>query len=277
MDSISRRSVGSLTGIILDWAGTTVDYGCHAPVTVFRAVFEQRGVQITTEQARAPMGLEKKDHIRTIARMPPVAQQWQDVHGQPWTEADIDAMYHSFTPLQLEVLADHANLVPGVLDVVADCRARNLKIGSTTGYSRVMMNVLLPEAANRGYTPDACVCPEEVPAGRPFPWMCYQNAMQLGTYPLATMVKVGDTLPDIAEGLNAGMWTVGITKTGNELGLAETEVAKLPAQELAQRLTEIEQRMRQAGAHFVLETIADLPPVLDEIESRLRRGELPGD
>ena len=86
---------------------------------------------------------------------------------------------------------------------VADFRKRGLKIGSTTGYTGEMMKLLLGEAKKRGYEPDSSVCATDVPAGRPEPWMCLQNAMNLQTYPMEAFVKIGDTLPDISEGLNA--------------------------------------------------------------------------
>ncbi len=270
-----RAYVGPLQAAIFDWAGTTVDYGCFAPVVVFREVFQQQGVPITMEQARVPMGLEKKEHIRSIAAMEPVAQAWQTVHGRPANEADIEALYRAFIPLQLACLAEYADLVPGTLEAVADCRQRGMKIGSTTGYNTAMMEVLLPLAAQRGYAPDTCVCPSEVPAGRPQPWMCLQAAMNLRVYPMSAIVKVGDTLPDIDEGLNAGMWTVGVTKTGNELGLSAVDVATQEPQQLEARLNEITSRMRRAGAHYVVESIAGLPRVLDELNQRLRGGEQP--
>ncbi|MFW5637307.1 MAG: phosphonoacetaldehyde hydrolase, partial [Thermodesulfobacteriota bacterium] len=111
--------------------------------------------------------------------------------------------------------------------------------------------------------------------GRPYPWMCYRNAIQLGVYPMSAMVKIGDTLSDIEEGLNAGMWTVGLTQTGNELGLAEDAVHQLPPAELKTRLTEIEQRFRKAGAHYVVSGIWECPAVIDQINERLARGENP--
>ncbi|MBA3948037.1 MAG: phosphonoacetaldehyde hydrolase [Herpetosiphonaceae bacterium] len=276
MDFWFRRAyVGPLQAAIFDWAGTTVDYGCFAPVVVFREVFEQQGVPLTMEQARVPMGLEKKDHIRTIAAMEPVAEAWQAVHGRPWDEADIEALYRAFIPLQLACLAEYADLIPGTVEAVADCRQRGMKIGSTTGYNTAMMEVLLPLAAQRGYAPDSYVCPSTVPTGRPAPWMCLQSAMNLRVYPMNAIVKVGDTLPDIDEGLNAGMWTVGVTKTGNELGLSAGDVAALEPQQLAARLHDITMRMSRAGAHYVIESITDLPPVLDELNRRLRAGEQP--
>ncbi|GAC1356900.1 MAG: phosphonoacetaldehyde hydrolase [Herpetosiphon sp.] len=276
MDFVFRRVYrGPLLGAILDWAGTTVDYGCFGPVVVFRAVFQQRGVEISMAQARAPMGLEKKDHIRAIAAMEPVAQAWQSVYGQPCSEDDIEALYQAFIPQQIACIAEHAELIPGTREAVADCRRRGMKIGSTTGYNTAMMDVLRPEAARRGYAPDSCVCPNTVAGGRPHPWMCFQSAMELGVYPMSALVKVGDTLPDIEEGLNAGMWTVGVTKTGNELGLSAVEAAALDAQELDTRLQKAAERMRRAGAHVVIESIGDLPAVIDDLSQRLRRGEQP--
>jgi phosphonoacetaldehyde hydrolase len=276
MDFLFRRTyIGPLKAAILDWAGTVVDFGCFAPVVAFCQVFAQHGVTVTTRQARAPMGLEKKDHIRAIARMEPIAQQWEAIHGRPCAEADIDALYAAFIPLQLARLGDYADLIPGTLETVAACRRRGMLIGSTTGYSGAMMEVLLPEARQRGYVPDTCVCPDSVPAGRPHPWMCLQNAIDLQVYPLAAIVKVGDTLPDIEEGLNAGMWTIGVVLSGNEIGLTAAELAALEPSVRAERFTQVADRMRRTGAHYVAATIADVPPILDEIERRLRRGEQP--
>ncbi|MFN8473549.1 MAG: phosphonoacetaldehyde hydrolase [Anaerolineae bacterium] len=266
---------GPLKAVIFDWAGTTVDYGCFAPVAVFVEVFKQRGVPITIAQARAPMGLAKRDHIRTIAAMPSVAEAWRAAHRQDWTEADIDAMFEDSVPLQMSILLNHADVIPGVAETVAACRARGLKIGSTTGYSHPLMEALVPAAAAGGYEPDAWVCPSDVPAGRPAPYMAYLNATRLQVYPMAALVKVGDTVPDIEEGLNAGTWVVGVSRTGNELGLSQAEVEALAPDELRRRLQPIYQRLDAAGAHYVIDSVADLLPVLDEIERRLADGERP--
>jgi phosphonoacetaldehyde hydrolase len=219
--------------------------------------------------------LEKRDHIRAIAQQPEITAAWHNAHGRSCTEADIDAMYADSVTVQIECVADFADLIPGTLATIEDCRARGLKIGTTTGYSRAVMDVLLPTAAERGYMPDVVVCPTDVPAGRPTPWMIYHNAMQLGIYPMAAIVKVGDTVPDIEEGLNAGVWTVAVSQTGNELGLNAAEVAALTVAERDYRLTSIETRLRQAGAHFVVRSITDISVVLDDIQSRLHLGEQP--
>lgn len=276
MDFIFRRSYrGPVKAVIFDWAGTTVDYGCLAPAAVFLKVFENKSVRITPEQARAPMGLMKRDHIRVIVQMEPVARQWQEAHGRPCTEEDVEAMYHDFIPLQLACLADYADPIPGAVELVARLRQRGIKIGSTTGYNREMMERLVPEARRRGYEPDCWVCSTDVRAGRPYPWMIYQNAMQLDVYPLEAMVKIGDTLPDIEEGLNAGVWTVGVAQCGNEIGLSEKEVAALPSDVLKLKLEQARQRLHRAGAHFVVDGPWECEAVVEEISQRLARGERP--
>ena len=276
MDFYFRRSYrGPLKAILLDWAGTTMDYGCYAPAVVFMEVFERQQVPISIAEARAPMGAHKKVHIRKISQAEAVSQRWEDTHGQKPSENDVEAMFQEFIPLQLDCLAEYADLIPGTLEAVADFRARGLKIGSTTGYTGEMMALLLAEAKKRGYEPDSTVCATDVPAGRPEPWMCVQNVMNLGVYPFEACVKVDDTIPGIEEGLNAGMWTVGLAKTGNEIGLNEKEIHDLEPDVLQTRLDAAYLRMHQAGAHYVVDGIWDVPAVLEAIQDRLTQGERP--
>ena len=276
MEFIFNRSYrGPLKAVLLDWAGTTMDYGCFAPAVVFQEVYKRKGVEITIEEAREPMGAHKKVHIRQISKNEQVSKRWQQKHGRKPNEDDVEAMFKEFIPLQLECLAQYADLIPGTLEAVADFRRRGLKIGSTTGYTQEMMDLLQAEARRRGYEPDATVCATQVPAGRPHPYMCLQNAILLQTYPMQAMVKVGDTLPDIEEGLNAGMWTVGLAKTGNEMGLTEQQIEALDPEVREAKLARAYKRMQQTGAHYVVDSIADVPPLLNEINARLARGERP--
>jgi phosphonoacetaldehyde hydrolase len=276
MDFVFRRSYrGHLKAVILDWAGTAVDYGSFAPTAVFLRLFENQNVKITPEDARSGMGLMKKDHLRTILSRPQVSEVWTTAHGAPASEDDIDMLFNNFVPMQISVLKDFAEPIPGLLDVVHELRDRDIKIGTTTGYLRQMMEVLAPNAKENGYEPDCIVCPDEVPAGRPYPWMCYENAIQMGVYPMQAIVKVGDTLVDIEEGLNAGMWTVGLSMTGNLLGLNEAEVEALSTEERSGRRNKIETQLYQAGAHYVIDGIWNLPDVLNDIEFRLAQGEYP--
>jgi phosphonoacetaldehyde hydrolase len=252
-----------------------MDYGCMAPAVVFMDVFQRKGVPITIEQAREPMGAHKRVHIAQIAQNEAVAGRWRETHGRMPDDNDVEEMFRDFVPLQLQCLADYADLIPGTREAVADFRRRSLKVGSSSGYTEEMMTLLQTEAAKRGYVPDSTVCATQVPAGRPHPWMCLQNAMNLQIYPMEAFVKVGDTLPDIEEGLNAGMWTVGLAKTGNEMGLTEQQMAALDPETRRTRLARAYRRMRQSGAHYVVDSVADVPAVLDEINARLAGGERP--
>ena len=276
MDFVFQRTYrGKLKAVLLDWAGTTMDYGCFAPAVVFMEVYKRKGVEISIEEARAPMGAHKRVHIRQISQDENVARRWKSAHGREPDESDVEEMFCDFVPLQVACLADYAGLIPGTLEAVTEMRRRGLKIGSTTGYTGEMMAVLQSEAARRGYVPDSTVCATQVPAGRPHPYMCLQNAINLETYPMEAMVKIGDTLPDIEEGLNAGMWTIGLAKTGNELGMTEEQVAAVDPALLQARLAKAYRRMQQTGAHYVADGIGDVPPLLDDINARLARGERP--
>lgn len=270
-----RSYIGGLQAVILDWAGTAVDFGSFAPTAVFLRLFEQHGVTITAAHARQGMGLMKKDHLRTIMQHPEVRAAWQAVHGAAPTEADIDRVYADFEPQQIASITEYAQPIPGLLDTVAFIRNRGWKIGATTGYTRPMMVELAAAARQYGYEPDAIATPSDVPAGRPYPWMCYKLATELNVFPMAAMVKVGDTLVDIEEGLNAGMWTVGLALSGNMVGLTEAEFARLSQEEVAALRQEIAPRFFAAGAHVVIDSIAHLPPVLDAIDARVRDGAQP--
>jgi phosphonoacetaldehyde hydrolase len=270
-----REYCGPLQAIILDWAGTTIDYGCRAPAAVFIDVFRDRQIDVSILEAREPMGMAKREHIKQILHMPRIAEQWRSKFGHSATEQDIDDIYRDFIPKQLDSLPAYSDVIPGVAAFIDACRSQGLKIGATTGYNFEMMDICAQQAAKQGYAPDASFCADDVPAGRPAPWMALACAMKLGVYPMESIVKIGDTYADIEEGLNAGMWTIGISQTGNELGLSEAEVAKLDPAELEDRLLLIESRMKRCGAHYTAHGVADCLPILEEIDDRLASGDRP--
>jgi phosphonoacetaldehyde hydrolase len=276
MEFFYRRSYrGPVRLVVLDWAGTTIDYGCFAPAVAFIEVYRRKGIEISVQQARRPMGLDKRQHIEAISQQSEVASKWQEVNGRPVSKQDIDEMYTEFQPLQMQCLADYADLIPGTLEAVAALRLQGIRIGSTTGYFTEAMELVKDEAARRGYIPDSSVCAAQVRAGRPEPWMLTQNMVNLGIYPPEAVVKVDDTGPGIAEGLNAGTWTIGLAKTGNELGLSLEEIHATPPAQLEALLVKARDELRRMGAHYVVDSIADVPGVVEEFNMRLERGEKP--
>jgi phosphonoacetaldehyde hydrolase len=259
-------AAAALKALILDWAGTTVDHGSRAPTGVFIELFRGRGISITSDEARGPMGMAKLEHIAAIARLPRVAQLWRLRHGAAPTDADVWAMYQEFVPMQKERLALGSDVIAGVPEAIAACRARGLKIGSTTGYTRELMNVVAPSAARGGYVPDVIVCADEVRAGRPAPWLNFRTAELLDVYPMSAVVIVDDTPVGIEAGLNAGAWTVAVTQTGNALGLSAAEVAELPAPALDARLASIERAFLSQGAHLAIRSVSELPGALSRLD-----------
>jgi phosphonoacetaldehyde hydrolase len=265
-----------LTAVIFDWAGTVVDHGSRAPVATLESVFAQAGLAISVAEARISMGIAKRSHIASILELPRVSAEWRRLFGAAPGEKDIDSLYADFMPKQLACLREHSDVIGGVPRATAELRARGLKVGSTTGYTRPMLEFLMGLAKNQGFVPDCAVCPDDVPGGgRPAPWMCYLNAIQMQVGPLWTMVKIGDTPSDIAEGRNAGMWTIGITRTGNEVGFTAREWEQAPAHHQAALMAQAAIRLQGAGAHYLAESVADCVAIVEEIDLRLAAGKRP--
>jgi len=262
-------SAAHLKAVVLDWAGTTVDFGSLAPARTLQRVFANADIALTEQEARQHMGLPKKEHIRGILSMSRIRDAWIKLRGNEPGNADVEGMYAEFIPLQFSCLEEYSEVIEGVLETVEHLRGRGLKIGSTTGYTRAMLDLLLKTSAQQGYTPDGSLTPEEAGTGRPYPFMMYECAVRLQVYPIAAIAKIGDTPADVQEGLNAGAWSIGVAGTGNRVGLSREEFLALPEAEKETRLTGARAELKNAGAHYVIDTLADLPSVLDEIDEQL--------
>ncbi|MBD5641116.1 MAG: phosphonoacetaldehyde hydrolase [Desulfovibrio sp.] len=272
----NRPYTGRIQAVILDWAGTAVDFGCFGPVAVFQAAFEHFGLAPTLEETREPMGIAKRDHVARMLAMPRISRQWQSAWGRLPLEEDIDAIYAKTLELMPGTLASHAEPVPGCGDALSALRDAGIKIGSCTGYTRPMMTELIPRARAAGFDPDCLVCSDEVPQGRPWPWMCWRNCENLDVFPPEAVVKAGDTVADIEEGLNAGCWSVGMVESSSGVGLAPEERAAMPADRLASLDRAQAEKLLAAGAHFVIAGMADLPVLCAKINALLAQGKPPG-
>jgi phosphonoacetaldehyde hydrolase len=253
--------------VVFDWAGTLVDFGCRAPLIAFLEAFERAGLPISEEVARRPMGAHKRDHVCEILRYPDVAARVRSALSHEPDDVLVQEIYEAFTRRLLKVLPAYAAPIPGAVDALRNLRERGIAIGSTTGYTRAMMDVLEPVAHAAGLEPDALICSDEVPQSRPAPWACFRLAERFGVYPMSRSVKVGDTPADMAEGLNAGMICVGVSESGNEVGLSLEQLAALDAAERAARVRVAETRLREAGARAVLPSVAELPAWLESLKS----------
>jgi phosphonoacetaldehyde hydrolase len=274
MDTKTTTPSG-IRAVIFDISGTVLDFGSRGPLVAFQELFARHGTPITAEEARRPMGAHKKDHIREVLADPGVARRWKAAHQQAADEATVEKLYSEFVPIQTEVVVRHADVIPGVPELVKALRARGIKIANTTGFVRQMITGLIPLAAQGGYTPDLWVCPDDVGQGRPAPWMIYHAAKQFGVYPMSAIVKVGDTPADIEEARAAWTWSVAVLNHGNEVGLSSEELAALSEPERLARLETARTRLLSAGPHYIIDKTASLLPVIDLIDSRLARGDKP--
>lgn len=266
-----------LEAVIFDWAGTVVDFGSLAPTSIFVQAFKEAfDFDLTLEEARVPMGLGKWDHIRALGNLPEVNRRWKAQFGESMSDAQVDELYRAFMPLQKAKVVDFAEPLPGALATIEFLKNQGIKIGSCSGYPREVMDVLVNKASEFGYSPDCVVATDDLPqGGRPNAAMALQNALALQVKSVFNCVKVDDAVPGILEGLNAGMWTVGIVDTGNEMGLTQAEFEALSNEQLAHRRLQVQSKLTASGAHYTVNSIAELPEVLNDIEQRLRLGERP--
>ncbi len=261
--------------VIFDISGTVMDFGSRGPVAAFVELFARQGVAITEAEAREPMGKHKLDHVWDLLTNPGVAERWRQVHGALPDRQTLEAIYTGFGALQTEVLKGYLDLLPGVAAVTAELREQGIRIASTTGFETSMMTDVKAAAAAQGYAPECWVGPDLTGGGRPAPWMIYYAARQLGVYPLSTFVKVGDTEADLGEARNAGVWAVSVVRTGNEIGLSRAALEALPETERAARFAVAKQRFLAWGAHYVIDSVADLMPIIEAISLRIQQGERP--
>lgn len=257
-----------IEGVILDWAGTTVDYGCFAPVRVFMKIFEDRGIAVTEAETRQPMGMLKRDHIRSMLWMERIAALWEGKYGKPHTEADVDALYASFEPLLLACLRAYGSPKPKVVKTVEFLRGKGLKIGSTSGYTDTMMEIVAEAARQEGYAPDVCFTPDATGhKGRPYPYMIFRNMEALALGDVRRVLKVGDTVSDIKEGKCAGVWSVGVVEGSSLMGLTKAQFDALPDAERDLRCQLVKKAYWEAGADFVIDDIEGIFSVMDAIAS----------
>ncbi len=272
-----REYRGQVKAAILDWSGTTVDAYVIAPAVVFVEVFQKQGVEISMLEARGPMGLRKDLHIKALTEDPTIRERWKSVKGQYPDQADVNSMFEDFVPAQIKCLPNYSALLPGIADVTQAMQKSGIKLGVTTGFTRVMVDVLLNDARKQGFHPDATVAGDDVLQGaRPRPHMVYKNLDLLDITTIQSVVKVDDTVSGVGEGLNAGCWSVGVTRYSNYMNINSIEESdSLADEEIKRRTEQTHDLLLRAGSHYVIESIVELPEVIEDINARLARGERP--
>ncbi|MGH4125809.1 MAG: phosphonoacetaldehyde hydrolase [Clostridium sp.] len=268
--------MNKVEGVIFDWAGTTVDFGCFAPVNIFLDIFKAVGIEVTMEEARAPMGILKRDHIVAILEMVRIRKQWEEKYGRDFNEVDIDDLYGEFQPLLIASLKEYTHPIPEVIDTVKLLRDQGMKIGSTTGYTDVMMRIVVEGAKVKGYEPDFWVTPDSTNSfGRPYPYMIFKNIEALKLSASWKVVKVGDTVADIKEGVNAGVWSVGIAVGSSQMGLNYEEFISLSDNDKNEIIKSTKESFLEVGADFTISSMKELPLLIRKINDLIAAGTRP--
>jgi phosphonoacetaldehyde hydrolase len=259
----------AVKAVVFDWAGTMIDFGCMAPVLALIELFAAEGLALSAEEARRDMGRAKLDHLRALLSDGEIAGHWRALKGEPASEADVDRLYRRLAPAMAAAAAKSAQLIPGAAEAAAELRALGVRIGSGTGYTREMMAEILPRAAEQGYAPELVVCAGETPSGRPAPLMTWKALIALDAWPARACIKVDDAPVGIEEGRLAGCWTVGLSGSGNGVGLDLAAYSALTPDDRRDRLARSEAVLRAAGADFVIEDVSQLLPVVHQIAERI--------
>lgn len=256
-----------IEAVIFDWAGTTVDYGCFAPVQAFIEAFKKFGIEPTVAEVREPMGMLKWDHIHTMMQMPRITEEWKCVHGRMWDTKDVDAIYERSEKAIFKILHNFSTPKPFVLEAIEQLRAKGIKIGSTTGYTDEMMSYVVPAAKEQGYDPDAWFSPNSVNnMGRPYPYMVYKNMEALKVSSVDAVVKVGDTVADIKEGKSAGIISIGIVEGSSIMGLSEEEYEQLSDVEKEDNIRRVRKVYEGCGADYIIMNMSELPALIESME-----------
>jgi phosphonoacetaldehyde hydrolase len=273
----TRTYRGKVKGLVLDWSGTVADAYVLAPAVVFVEVFKKHGVEISMPEARGPMGLRKDLHIKSLTEVPEIRERWKGVHGKDPDQDAVDRMFADFVPMQLACLRQYTDLLPGVAEVTQQFQKEGIKIGSSTGFVRSMVDILEADAKKQGYVPDASIAGDEVEHGaRPKPFMVYRNLDLMDVHPIQSVVKVDDTISGVGEALEAGCWGVGIARYSNYMDVDSKEhAASLSDAEIQRRLAHTREILRKAGSHYVIDEFTQLPEVIADVNERLARGERP--
>ena len=155
-------------------------------------------------------------------------------------------------------------------------RSQGLKIGSTTGYTQIMMDVVVPNALKKGYGPDFYITPDGTNSlGRPYPYMIYRNMEALKLSAAWKVVKVGDTASDIKEGVNAGVWSVGVIIGSSEMGLSLDEFNALSESDKEGIISKTEESFLNNGADFTIKSMSELPQLIEKINGLIAEGKRP--
>jgi phosphonatase-like hydrolase len=195
--------------VVFDIAGTTVhDKGDVAHS--FMEAFQDFGLTVPKEEVKKVMGFRKIDAIRRLLEKYAPAQKGD--------RALIERIHDRFITSMISFYRTEKELrpLPHAEEVFSALKQKGMKIALNTGFTRTITDTILQRLHwdNGHGLIDQVICSDEVPEGRPFPYMIHQLMERLQIASPARVLKVGDTEVDVEEGRNAGCGVVVSVTTG---------------------------------------------------------------
>lgn len=260
--------MGKIEVVILDWAGTLVDYGSMASVEAYKDLFKYYEISIDEAEIRQSMGIDKIHHIRKMLELDNIKRQWLSRFKVEPNEGDVMELNRHFERMIINKLVLFSEPKEFVKSSIDTLRESGIMIGSTTSYTHEMMDILVPILAKKGITVDLIVNSEDVRGeGRPYPYMIFKTMEKLGISSVKSVIKLGDTINDIKEGKNAGVVTVGVIDGSSEMGMSYAQFEALTKDEKRANRQRVKESLLTAGADYVVENIMSLPYIIAKINN----------
>lgn len=194
--------------VIFDIAGTTVSDNGNVN-QAFRDALAEADIQVAIEEVNTLMGYRKIDAIRQM-----VVKHAPQLTGSRQEEL-VNAIHDRFNSMMVDFYRNDTTLeaLPFAEELFALLQEKGIKVALNTGFTRVITDAILQKLGwDKAVSINAVICSDEVPEGRPHPYMIRSIMQQLGITDTAEVVKVGDTEVDVNEGRNAGCgWVVSVT------------------------------------------------------------------
>ena len=173
-------------------AGTTIkDSGEVA--RAFTAALADHGVEASADAINAVRGASKREAIATL-----VAPKYG-------TDAKrVEAVYSSFKSHLQRVFTREAEPIAGAMETFNWLRNNGIKLVLNTGFDRDITEILI-DALHWRDVAHFVICGDDVPQGRPAPYMIFRAMERTGTLDVRQVLNVGDTVSDLQAARNAGV------------------------------------------------------------------------
>lgn len=258
-----------IEAVILDWAGTIVDYGCMAAEENYREIFNDFGIELTKKEIRAKMGINKVDHIRSMLESERISKLWYKNTGMEPNEGDVRELNRRFETKIFEKVEKYSEPKEYIERTFEILREAGIRIGSTTSYSTELMEFLTSILAKKGIKVDCWINADNVKGqGRPNPFMIFKNMEKMGIGSVRNVIKAGDTVNDIKEGINAGVTTVGIIDGSSEMGLSLSEFELLTDEDKNIARKAVKDKFKKAGADYIINNFSSMPYIIAQIQNK---------